>query len=142
MDITKEDDFRIRSLSDGVLYQEADRLTEEWSRMGWLENAALGKSQMYGLMDHAQNWSILINFVKHQKDRDWKRNDFYKEIYVGINDYLQQSIYQKVRGDWGFIPTNLTRTETKTKTEFFASILAREFIQHLIADVLWRSVRI
>ncbi len=135
--ISTQEREKIRLLSDSMLYQDAVSFAE---RIPPVE-----KSQVAGLIEYARSWEELERFVKHQKDdRDWGEPEksnraHYQEFYNELSAYLR-GLKEDVKSEDGFVPSEgLTKKERKEQVDFFAGLLAREFVQHLAAAMMWQA---
>ena len=128
---TPEQKVQIRLLSDGQLYDQAVTFVKQ--------NDTLENKQMAGLLEFSRSWQELLKFVRHQKGRDWQRNKaYYADFYTQLEQQLEQ-LRAKVKSEYGMVPHGLTKKETSRHTEYFAGLLAREFIQHLVAEMMWKE---
>lgn len=122
---------RIRLLSDRKLYQDAISFIEEH---GTVETA-----QVNSLLNYASNFDELTTFAEHQSERQWSgAREHYRSFYRELVGYLQ-GLRRQVREAYGFVPEGLVAREEREQTAFFAGLLAREFIQHLAAENLWKE---
>lgn len=116
---------RIGLLSDGVLYERAI----EFAR----QHEPVDAAQLNGLLQYAQEWHDLTSFVDKQRKRDWPqtgRTRHYKEFY----DDLHEALRQLERDAAEFVPAGLSRHEQQAQTALYAGLLAREFVQHQVAE--------
>jgi hypothetical protein len=133
---TPEQETKIRLLSDTELYEQAEKLVSA--------HPVVAGSQMEGLLEYSRSWDELTRFVKHQKDdRNWgepgkSKKAHYRDFYTALDAYLNE-LYRDVKGRHQFVPGGLTKKETSKKSSYFAGLLAREFIQHLVAEMLWQE---
>jgi hypothetical protein len=137
--LSPEEQEKFRLLSDGKLYQDAIDFAGR--------TPPIEKSQMAGLLEYSHAWEALETFVKHQKDdRDWgepgrSNRAHYQEFYNELSAYLSD-LYDDVQQKYGFVfPEGLTKNEKKDQIDFFAGLLAQEFIQHLAAEMMWQAWR-
>jgi len=133
MKLTPEQETQIRLLSDTDLYAQA----QDFART----HPPVEPSQIAGLLEFSRSWQELEQFVKHQKDdRDWGTGSkaHYRDFYAALDAYLDK-LRQDVQGRYGFVSDDLTKKQTRRRTARFAGLLAREFIQHLAAEVLWKK---
>ena len=128
---TPEQKVQIRLLSDGQLYDQAVTFVKQ--------NDTVENKQMAGLLEFSRSWQELLKFVRHQKGRDWQRKKaHYADFYTQLEQQLEQ-LRAKVKSEYGMVPHGLTKKETSRHTEYFAGLLAREFIQHLVAEMMWKE---
>lgn len=129
--VTPEQQSQIRLLSDGELYRDAVDFVDK-SRI-------VDNKQMAGLLEFSRSWGELNKFVKHQKGRDWHgRNSHYTDFYTKLSKFLDK-LRTKIKTDSDFVPNRSTNKETKKYADYFAGLLAREFIQHLVAEMMWKE---
>lgn len=120
------EELTIRLLSDDLLYQEAVRFAE---------NKNVRPAQINGLLAFSKGeWSELEKFINHQANRTAHHA---KEFYVELKTKLQW--LRKQAQETGLIPDGLTKQEAKACVDALAVGLAREFIQHLSAELLCRK---
>jgi len=127
MQETHEQLVQMRLLSDRDLYAEAQEFLKTYRPP---EN-----KQLNGLLEFSRDIGELQSFVKHQKDRDWGTGakQHYQTFYSELGDYLQK-LRQRVKTPYGLVAGGLTAKTEKVQVDFFAGWLAREFIQHLVAQ--------
>jgi transposase len=131
MILTTEQMQKIRLISDGDLYQDAEQLLAE--------HGTVERKQVAGLQDHARSFSELEQFVRHQgKERTWQgRKAHYQTFYQALERYLQE-LNRRVREQYQFVPENLSKNELRAQTSFFSGHLAQEFLQHLAAELVYK----
>jgi hypothetical protein len=136
MGMTPDQETRIRLLSDGELYRTAlDFAREQQEVIAYSQF----NSQVNGLQEYARSWKELDQFVGHQKDRNWEgQNQSYQGFYTALHTFLNQ-LRHDVKEKYHFVPDGLTKKETKALIDFFAGRLAREFVQHLAAEMMWQK---
>lgn len=136
MKATSEQEAELRLLADGELYREAANLASEQRDV--IGDRQLG-NQMNGLLEYSRSWEELTSFVAHQKDRNWTgRRQAYQGFYSALHQYLND-LRADVKDQHHFVPDGLTNREAKERTRFFAGWLARAFIQHLVAEMMWQK---
>lgn len=128
MQATREQMEQMRLLSDGELYMAAQTFLQSYRPP---EN-----KQLAGLLEFSRNMNDLQSFAKHQQSRDWgnKSKEHYKAFYSELNKYLQKLRQQVETPPYSLVTQGLTAKAKKDQVEFFAGWLAREFIQHLVAQ--------
>ncbi|NNJ12846.1 hypothetical protein EKD04_021195 [Chloroflexales bacterium ZM16-3] len=136
---TQIDERTVAHLSDAYLYPEAAALLRRYQA-----DYALPKNQqLIGLLTFSRTWGELLSYVKHQIDRDWGRRDaHYKEFYTVVRRYLddpKSGLYLRIKTQFNLIPDGLTKNETRAIYEVWSDALAREFIQHLVAEALYQT---
>jgi hypothetical protein len=131
--MTPEEHVRLRLLSDNELMAEA---------VQFAGGINLPPAQINGLLSFSLGeWSELERFVTHQAERNWPEvpggehptRSFYKEMKRKLAWLREQSV------KCGFVPGGLTKQETRDRTSQVAILLAREFIQHLSAELLFQK---
>jgi hypothetical protein len=128
---------KIQLLSDTDLYQQA---VEFMQRFEQAKRRTLPSTQMHGLLDisHAESYPLLQQFVQHQyKERVWQRGkeyigEFFKELdseLSRVRQYAKSIAHQS--------KDRLSLDEEWELT----MLLAREFIQHLVAENAYIDVK-
>ena len=136
MKLTPDQEPQIRLLSDGDIYRAAMTFANEQQKV--IEYSQFN-SQINGLLQFSRSWSELTGFVNHQKSRDWQGvRQSYGGFYTALSQQLKE-LRRDVKDKYGFVPDGLTKRESNELTNFFAGLLAREFIQHLAAEMMWKS---
>ena len=128
MNLLQEVRERIGLLSDGLLYKRAIELARQ--------HRSVDGAQLNGLLQYAQEWRELTQFVDKQRKRDWPqtgRKHHYKHFY----DDLYKELLQLERNAAEFVPVGLARRQQQAQISFYAGLLAREFVQQLVAEVLF-----
>ena len=117
---------KIRLLADSEMYSKA----VEFAGPHW----AIKNNQLAGLRQFSRSWGELNGFIRHQKEKGRDRD--LQRFYTALDKALQElrSIAQKK-----FVPDNLSRRETTSRTDHFAGQLAHAFIQHLAAEIEWQK---
>ncbi len=126
---------KIRMLSDGELYQMACRFVDE---NGTIDS----KKQVVSLVAHTQTWDDLIAFVNHQAGRDWesqRRYAGYKQFFQALKDYLN-ALPKKISTEWFPVNPEFTKKQRRNWKNYFAILVAREFLQHLEAENMYRAI--
>jgi hypothetical protein len=112
-------------LSDGALYERAVEFVQQ--------HELVADAQLNGLLQYAQEWHDLTRFVDRQRQRDWaqsSRTEHYGQFYNDLHEALRQLEREVAR----FVLAGLARREQQAQTAFYAGLLAREFVQHLVAE--------
>jgi hypothetical protein len=130
MNLTPEQQARLHLLSDGELYQEAQRFIRDYMAQYALP-ADAGARQFMGLLQFSRTWKELQEFVKHQRKRDWPANSRWPDFYRALETTLTASVRQRAAS---FAVPGLTKKEQSAQTDEWSDLLAREFIQHLYAE--------
>ncbi len=116
------------NLSDNVLYPEAvtflRRLVNEQGC------ATLPASQVTGLLNiaNASIYSELVRFIRHQQERNWpeSKKDI-KIFYAELEKWLTTFRNRRLRDEFHLGRGN-------QEVDELMALLAREFIQHLVAE--------
>lgn len=126
--ITEKHLERLRLLSDETLYKEAVELMHSIGTAN-----SLPPTQINGLLNVslANTYEHLVAFVKHQRDRTiWNRReqryipDFYLKLFNKLQNLERHHLSSITQQD-KLAPEDRERIKT---------LLAREFIQHLLAE--------
>jgi hypothetical protein len=122
-------------LSDTILYPEATAFMRHLVRD--LQCNPLPPSQVNGLLSIAevQQYDKLRAFVLHQRSRNWpSRQRDIKTFYTELEGILTR-MQQRIRGDFRLVnETKKQGGEQKADELELMALLAREFIQHLVAE--------
>ncbi|MBU0496243.1 MAG: hypothetical protein KKA73_07110 [Chloroflexi bacterium] len=131
-----EEEQRIRLISDGDLYGQAQDFS--------CAHLPVEGKQMAGLLEFSRSWDELTAFVRHQKDdRDWgepgkSKKAHYKDFYAALDTYLGE-LRTRVQSPYGFVPLGKLDSAQRNRRDWMAGLLAREFIQHLVAEMMWKE---
>ena len=129
------DEAKINLLSDTTLYEEALRFVQD--------HKMPDHSQLTGLMTFSRNWQELLDYVKHQDERDWsQQREYYKTFYHNLRRYLQDpqtGLRQRVKTDFALMTQGLSRSQEGNALDAWAQALAQEFVQHLVAEASLRA---
>lgn len=126
--ITERQQERIRLVSDEILYQQAIDLMHSIGIANSLPTA-----QIYGLLNVslANTYKELIEFVSHQRDRTtWNRReqqfipDFYRKMFTKLESLPKEHMPFIAQGE----------KVSPEDAERIKMLIAREFIQHLLAE--------
>ena len=128
---------KIYLLSDTVLYPEAvsfmRKLVQEQ------DCYPLPTSQVAGLLSIAEatRYDELHRFVLHQRDRNWppSKRDI-KTFYTALEDVLSVMQRKRLKDEFHMMPDIQERSviEARQELDELMARLAREFIQHLVAE--------
>jgi hypothetical protein len=122
---------KIWLLSDTVLYPEAVAFMLKLVREQ--ECDPLPASQVAGLLSIAEsaNYDELHRFVLHQRDRNWppSKRDI-KTFYTALEERLSLMQRKRLQDEFHVLGAGDTHQEIKA----MMALLAREFIQHLVAE--------
>lgn len=122
-------------LSDTVLYPEATAFMHRLLREQGCK--PLPTRQVAGLLSIAESnqYNELHDFVVHQRGRNWQEGQ--RDIptfYQALEEKLT-NIQQRLRGDFHLLPGGNKPGRLMTEEEVaLMAVLAREFIQHLMAE--------
>lgn len=122
-------------LSDTVLYPEAVAFMRRLVREQ--DCNPLPPSQVNGLLSIAEShqYDKLYDFVLHQRDRDWPpRQRDIKTFYIALEETLT-NMQRRLRGDFHLVSgARKAGGEHDADEQEMMALLAREFIQHLVAE--------
>lgn len=126
---------QLRLRSDAELYAEAISFAAE--------NELPDTKQMVGLLEFSRSWKMLMQYVKHQRQRDWEQKrahygDFYKKLAEYL-DAKNTGLRDRARTKWVFVDASLPKKQLEEHLDRWAGLLAREFIQHLCAAAEYKS---
>ncbi len=126
---------QIRLLSERELYQQAATFVAE--NKGVFRDKQVNH-QLNGLLNASRSWADLNNFVNNQIKRVWTgRKEDYGTFY---NNLKQQLAALAALATEQFVANaTLTKNQVKEQTAVYAGLLAREFIQHLFAEMVWQK---
>lgn len=122
-------------LSDTVLYPEAVAFMRRLVRDQ--ECNPLPPSQVNGLLSIAEShqYDKLFGFVQHQRTRDWPpRQRDIKTFYTALEETLT-NMQKRLRGDFHLVGgARKPGGQDDADEQELMALLAREFIQHLVAE--------
>jgi hypothetical protein len=123
---------KIRLVSDNLLYQEAvDFVAEFAAKYDIPEN-----SQLIGLLEYSGQ---IDDFIKQQKKREWPdKKKHYKDFYSRLSRYLND-LRNRIKNKLNLIPTGLANKEKKKRVNEVYSLLAQEYIRHLVYEALYKK---
>lgn len=127
--LSKAQEEKISLLSDTVLYPEAVAF------MGHL--SPLPTSQIMGLLNNTRvpGYGQFYAYVIHQRDRNWqdsKRGT--KVFYTELEKTLSQMRRKRVIEEFRLLTPGLNSQQAQQEADEVMTALAREFIQHLVAE--------
>ena len=96
-------------------------------------------SQVMGLFNAAasEQYPALYHFVTHQRDRNWPNAKLHiKRFYTSLEETLTRLHRTRLRNEFHLLEDvpGRTVTETRQEADELMALLAREFIQHLLAE--------
>jgi hypothetical protein len=126
---------KIILLSDGQLYRDAVSFV---SKQNPLRETQVTKSQLSGLENIVRSHSFaqILGYINHQLGRD-TLNDDLREFYQNLLPYLEGLPSMVEEHKFVSIPENPSRAarrELREKIDQYAYLMAKEFIQHLVAE--------
>ena len=126
---------QIRLLSEKELYQRAITFVAE--NKGVFRDRQINH-QLNGLLNASRSWADLNNFVNNQIKRKWTGK---KEDYGTFYNNLKQQLtaLTALATEQFMADTTLTKNQVREQTAVYAGLLAREFIQHLFAEMVWQK---
>ena len=128
---------KIWLLSDTVLYPEAVSFIHKLVEVQ--ECNPLPASQVSGLLSIAESskYDDLYRFVLHQRDRDWppSRRDI-KTFYTALEEVLSLMRRKRLKDEFHLVADAQGHSvhEMRQESDALMALLAREFIQHLVAE--------
>ena len=130
---------KIILLSDGQLYRDAVNFV---SKHNPLRDSQVTKSQLSGLENIVRSHSFaqIISYINHQLGRDTLNNEL-REFYQNLLPYLEGLPSMIEEHQLVSIPENQSRAERRKlreRIDQYAYLLAKEFIQHLVAENNYR----
>jgi hypothetical protein len=121
--------------SDDTLYFEAVALLRHL--VNEKDCIPLPTSQIAGLLNsaNASSYTELERFLCHQRDRNWpeSRKDI-KIFYTGLREKLNTLRKKWLVERFQLVPEGKSAHEVKEEGDKLMALVAREFIQHLIAE--------
>lgn len=125
---------KIWLLSDIVLYAEAVAFLHKLVMEQ--ECNPLATSQVAGLLSIAETSSYveLERFIHHQRERDWppSKRDI-KTFYTALEEELGKMRRRRLREEFRLLD-GVSPERISQETDALMILLAREFIQHLMAE--------
>jgi hypothetical protein len=126
---------KIWLLSDTVLYPEAVDFMQRHVQ----QSEPLPNSQVMGLFNAAasEQYPVLYRFVTHQRDRNWPYAKMHiKRFYTALEQTLLVMQRTRIRNEFRLLEDVPGRSvaETRQEQDTLMALLAREFIQHLLAE--------
>lgn len=125
---------KIWLLSDTVLYPEAVSFIRKLVREQ--ECNPLPTSQVAGLLSIAESarYDELYRFVLHQRERNWppSKRDI-KTFYTALEEVLGTMRRKRLKDEFHLLD-GVSASEIRQETDALMALLAREFIQHLVAE--------
>ena len=126
---------KIILLSDGQLYRDAMDFV---SKHKPLPDLQVTKSQLSGLENivHSHSFAQILGYINHQLGRDTLKDEL-REFYQHLLPYLEGLRSMVEEHQFVSIPENASRAERRQlreKIDEYAYLLAKEFIQHLVAE--------
>lgn len=128
---------KIWLLSDTTLYNEAVSFIRKLVRDSGCN--PLPNSQVSGLFSIAESgkFAELRRFVEHQRDRNWPptKRDI-KTFYTALEEVFSLMQRKRLRDEFHLLMDTQGRNAEDIRLEVDAlmALLAREFIQHLLAE--------
>ena len=126
---------KIWMLSDSVLYPEAVAFIQKHVQ----GSEPLPNSQVMGLFNAAasEQYPALYHFVTHQRDRNWPYSKTHiKKFYTSLEETLSLMHRTRLRTEFHLLEDVPGRSvnETRQEVDALMALLAREFIQHVLAE--------
>ena len=128
---------KIWLLSDTLLYEEAVSFIRKLVNEQRYD--PLPTSQVSGLLSIADSFKYneLYQFIVHQRDRDWqynKRN--IKAFYTALEQVLTEMRLKRLNSEFHLLgdTSKFNATQLRNEVDALMALLAREFIQHIVAE--------
>ena len=130
MELTIDQAQKIRLLSDGELYDKAVNFVTEHPDY---THSKVSKTQLSGLQNAVGvgDWAEILGYIKNRLNRNTTSDDLEK-FYQDLENYLNE-LYGQVEKFFR-IEEGLNRTQRTQAKRRYAYLLAKEFIQHLVAE--------
>lgn len=132
MQVTIEQARKIRLLSDGELYDKAVDFVQTH------RSVKVSNTQLSGLQNAVRSgdWSEIFRYIDNRINRKTTSEDL-KEFYQKLKNYLNTLPERVEKTQLVVRSKKMTRTQRKQvreKIDRYAYLLAKEFIQHLVAE--------
>ena len=132
MIVTIEQAQKIRLLSDGDLYDEAVDFVK--TRCG----SKVSITQLRGLENtvRSDDWVEIFRYIDNRLGRD-TTSDKLGEFYESLKNYLNELLAKVEETQLVVKPEKMGRAQRRQMNEeirWYAYLLAKEFIQHLVAE--------
>ncbi len=136
--LTVAQEQKISLLSDSALYTEAVEFMRHL--LHDLRSSPIPTSQIMGLLNVSRigNFGQIYNFVVHQRDRDWPGSKkAIKIFYTELEKVLAEKRRSIARSD--LLTTGLDARKANQEKDELLAALAREYIQHLVAENIYQE---
>lgn len=126
---------KIELLSDTVLYPEAVAFLRQL--VNEQDCSPLPTSQVRGLQSIAESYQYaeIHRYIQHQFERNWpdsKRS--IKVLYTELDRLFATMKNQRLRNEFHLVTEGRNSLETGKEIDALMAALAREFIQHMVAE--------
>ncbi len=135
MDLTNEQIEKIWLVSDTVLYPEAVAFMRKLVREE--DCNPLPNSQAAGLLNIAEGakYADLYALIIHQRDRNWTGSKVdIKTFYTDLEKHFTDMQKRRLRDEFQLVTNRPTKSDAAAEIDELMLLLARDFIQHLIAE--------
>ncbi len=126
---------RLWDMSDTMLYPDA--VTFAQHLINEKGCSPLPTSQVMGLWNIAKaaNYGELLHFIRHQRDRNWpaSKKDI-KTFYTELDQWFGTLRNRLVKNEFRLLSQGLKPVAANKEVDEIMATLAREFIQHLVAE--------
>jgi len=131
---TPEQLRKLRYLSDTVLYAEA--VTFIRRLVNDEDCSTLPASQVMGLLNiaNASSYAELESFIKHQRERNWPASKSSIKTFYTELEKVFSAMRKRITGEFELVEPGANGKAANQETEEVMVLLARDFIQHLIAE--------
>jgi hypothetical protein len=133
--LSEEQLQKIWLLSDTVLYPEAVAFIRHL--VNEEQGSPLPSSQVKGLQSIAESYKYneLYRFVTHQRDRDWPASKWsIKTLYTKLEKDFTFIKNRRLKDEFHLVSEGLNTQEARDEIDALMAALAREFIQHMVAE--------
>jgi hypothetical protein len=131
---TPEQLLKLYYLSDDVLYPTAEDFIQRFVKRD--DGATLPASQVMGLLNiaNASSYAELERFINHQRERNWTASKSYIKTFYGELEKVFATLRKRARDEFELLEYEPGHKQAKQETDDIMIWLARDFIQHLIAE--------
>jgi hypothetical protein len=125
---------KLHYLSDNVLYPEAVNFIQQF--VNEEDSSTLPASQVMGLLNiaNASSYAELDRFIKHQRERNWTMSKSYIKTFYSELEKIFATLRKRIRDEFDLLTYEPANKLAKQETDEIMALLARDFIQHLIAE--------
>jgi hypothetical protein len=131
---TPEQLQKLHYLSDDELYPAAVEFIQSFVKRD--DGATLPASQVMGQLNiaNASSYAELERFIRHQRERNWTASKSYIKTFYDELEKAFATLRKRVRDEFDLLQYAPGHKLAKQETDDIMIWLARDFIQHLIAE--------